>query len=282
MGIMLKSMCAMADLFYVALVLLGFAAVVLGAGNQSVEFSYPPAGLTLNYMDTINVSYTSNSSKPLTLYTFCTKVNSAGPLKKQKQFVPANNGSGLVLLSWPDVDSCYFDIRRNKTAKSGVRSHFVQVLSIARPTPIIVGLDQNSTTIPVKPTDIATATGHSNGVKIGIGVGVTLGVVIITAAGFVLFFMKRRRKTKKQAQWPPWKVVNDNPNPYSGDRGAYVPMESIPSEIAVKNNGEASHELTSERTFEIDNGRIVGELSAESEIQTPGLRRFSWERTPVG
>ncbi|KAK2628727.1 hypothetical protein QTJ16_001830 [Diplocarpon rosae] len=266
------------------LALLCFAAVARGGGIQNVEFLFPPIGLTLSYMDTINVSYTSTFSKPLMLYTICTKVNSVGPVKKQNQYVPANNGSGLILLSWPNVESCYFDIRRNNTAKNGVRSHFVQVLDAARPTPIIVGLDQNSTTIPVGSAGIATATGapsRNNGAKIGIVVGVVVGVVFITAAGFAWFFIKKRKSKNQERGEPALKVEDDHLNPDSSSRGGVVSIKSIPLEIRVKDKRERSHELPSERTFEIDNGRIVGEMSAESELLIPGPRRYSWERAPV-
>ncbi|PBP17360.1 hypothetical protein BUE80_DR011870 [Diplocarpon rosae] len=284
------------------LALLCFAAVARGGGIQNVEFLFPPIGLTLSYMDTINVSYTSTFSKPLMLYTICTKVNSVGPVKsilrsqglksnilttasqEQNQYVPANNGSGLILLSWPNVESCYFDIRRNNTAKNGVRSHFVQVLDAARPTPIIVGLDQNSTTIPVGSAGIATATGapsRNNGAKIGIVVGVVVGVVFITAAGFAWFFIKKRKSKNQERGEPALKVEDDHLNPDSSSRGGVVSIKSIPLEIRVKDKRERSHELPSERTFEIDNGRIVGEMSAESELLIPGPRRYSWERAPV-
>ncbi|PBP24874.1 hypothetical protein BUE80_DR004228 [Diplocarpon rosae] len=291
----------MEEMLLAIFALLCFAAVVRGAGIQSVEFLFPPIGLTLNYMDTINVSYTSAFSKPLMLYTFCTKVKSVGPVKsilrspgskskrlttasqEQNQYVPANNGSGLILLSWPNVESCYFDIRRNDTAKNGVRSHFVQVLDAARPTPIIMGLDQNSTTIPVGSAGVATDTGapsHKDGAKIGIVVAVVVGVVFITAAGFAWFFTKKR-KSKKQATGPALKVEDDHLSPDSANGGGGVPMKSIPLERKVKDKGERSHELPSERTFEIDNGRIVGEMSAESELLIPGPRRYSWERRPM-
>ena len=38
--------------------------------DHGVVFLYPTSGLTLNYLDTVNVSYTSHFTSPL-LYTFC-------------------------------------------------------------------------------------------------------------------------------------------------------------------------------------------------------------------
>ena len=65
----------MTDMSFILLAIFFLAAVVSGAEKNFVTFLYPPAGLTLNYMDTVNVSYTSQFPKPV-LYTFCTKPNS--------------------------------------------------------------------------------------------------------------------------------------------------------------------------------------------------------------
>ena len=66
--------------FMILAFLLFFTTEVTGADNESVKFIFPPAGLTFNYMDTVNVSYISRYPKPV-LYTFCTKANSKKPLK---------------------------------------------------------------------------------------------------------------------------------------------------------------------------------------------------------
>jgi hypothetical protein len=47
------------------------------ADNHGVTFLYPTQGLTLNYLDTVNVTYLSPFPTPK-LYTFC--VNSTGNL----------------------------------------------------------------------------------------------------------------------------------------------------------------------------------------------------------
>jgi len=47
----------------------------IAAAQNGVTFLYPTAGLTINYLDTVNVTYESNFTSPL-LYSFCT--NSTG------------------------------------------------------------------------------------------------------------------------------------------------------------------------------------------------------------
>jgi hypothetical protein len=191
------------------------------------------------------------------------------------------------------VTSCYFDLRPNNSAGDSTNSNYIRVLSQARPTPIIVGLNQNSTTIPVEPTNTVTITAvpssdrMSSGTKIGIGVGLTLGVVMIAAAVLAAFLLRRRRKVKNQATFQILNVDGDSGKSEWGNEpyGKFVPMQPIPTEMQAKNppgQVHEAHELPSDTTFELDNERAIGELSTEGELQQAGPKSFSWERRRVG
>ncbi|EKD16400.1 uncharacterized protein L3040_008499 [Drepanopeziza brunnea f. sp. 'multigermtubi'] len=244
-------------------------------------------------MDTVNVSYTSPFAKPL-LVTFCMKFNSQKIFTKLTQHVPARNGSALVLLSWTDVVSCYFNLRPVKNAGNGSNSHYIRILSEARPTPILVGLGQNTTTAPTTaPTNVVTVEdngGTGTGAKIGIGVGVALGVLLLVAAAIlaVWLLLRRRRGAKTRATGRLLAVDNESAksDPGSGVSGPQsVPLKMVPMEAERTDKVGSPHELSSERMYEMDHERSAGELSAEpatSRLQEPDPRRFSWERTPVG
>lgn len=73
-----------------SILLVVFAAVTVNAApnENGVEFLFPTDGLTLNYMDTINVTYTSPFPKPL-LYTFCTnKTNTKKLIESKSSHLP--------------------------------------------------------------------------------------------------------------------------------------------------------------------------------------------------
>ncbi|KAI9049609.1 hypothetical protein LZ554_006635 [Drepanopeziza brunnea f. sp. 'monogermtubi'] len=291
---LLASLASFDFLLLLPLLLL-FVPLVLAAGNKDVAFLYPPAAgaLTLNYMDTVNVSYTSPFAKPL-LVTFCMKFNSQSVFTKLTQHVPPRNGSALVLLSWTDVVSCYFNLRPSKNAGNGSNSHYIRVLSEARPTPILVGLGQNSTTVPTTaPTNVVTVEDHggmSKGAKIGIGVGVAIGVLsLVTSAIGAVLLLRERRGAKTRATGQLLAVDNESAksDPGSGVYGQQsMPLKTmLPMEAKRTDKVDMPHELSSERMYEMDHERSAGELSAEpadSRLQEPDPRRFSWERTPVG
>lgn len=172
------------------------------------------------------------------------KLNANSPTSELIQNVPPKNASTLVLLSWPDVTSCYFDLRPSNLAGNSTNSNFIRVLSQARPTPIIVGLNQNSSTIPVEPTNTVTITavpssdGMSSGTKIGIGFGVALGVVLIFAAGLAAFLLRRRRKVKNQAAIQLLNVDDDSWKSEFGNepQRQFVLMQPIPMEMQAKSH----------------------------------------------
>lgn len=73
-----------ANMVYISFVIftaLLSAAITMAADKDTgVTFLYPPAGLTFNYLDTINVSYTSPFSSPY-LVTYCLRYNGGDPLE---------------------------------------------------------------------------------------------------------------------------------------------------------------------------------------------------------
>lgn len=204
--------------------------------------------------------------------------------------MPAKNSSALANLGWSDVISCYFEIRpsaaQNDDSKAGT-SDFIRVLADARPTPILVGLEQDATTVPYVPSNVVTVTavpkddgGLGEGAKIGIGVGVALGVVLIAAAVFAVFLLRKRRRSKMQATGQLLGVDDESTKSDPGSSTAQsVPMKPIPMERETML--EAPHELPSERTYEIGSESNVGELSADSRLEQSKSRRFSWERAHV-
>lgn len=70
-----------------ALALLATTTVHAVPNKNGVDFLFPVdnSSLTLNYLDTIVVTYTSNFTNPL-LYTFCTNVSNTKDLIQSKQF----------------------------------------------------------------------------------------------------------------------------------------------------------------------------------------------------
>lgn len=127
----------------------------------------------------------------------------------------------------------------------------------------------------------------SSGAKIGIGVGVVLGVVMIAAAVLAAFLLRRRRKVKNEAVVQLLSVDGDSGKSELGDEphGQFVPMQSMPMEMQAKippDQVHKAHELPSDTTFELDNERAIGELSTEGGLQQAGPKNFSWERGHVG
>lgn len=74
------------------LALLASTAVHAAPNKNGVEFLFPPdnSSLTLNYLDTIVVTYNSPFDNPL-LYTFCTNVSNTKDLIQSERFhwIPA-------------------------------------------------------------------------------------------------------------------------------------------------------------------------------------------------
>ncbi|KAE9370160.1 hypothetical protein N431DRAFT_559420 [Stipitochalara longipes BDJ] len=256
--------------------------------DNGVTFFYPPAGLTFNYLDTVNVSYNSPFTQPV-LLTICLKYSGGGQLEKDNQYGHPNNSSNLVLISWTEFVSCYFTLRPSKAAGNGsmdTNSPWFRINSEARPTPTIFGLNQNSTIIPTNSSTRTPSEGLSSGAKIGIGVGVALGVLFILSAAGAVFLLMRNKKAKTQASVQLLDVDAESPKSDfgTGQEGHFIPMKSIPIEMQAKTPiSQAPQELPSETTFEMGGERRVGELSAEEEVrQNPRQKRFSWERILAG
>ncbi|KAK0101108.1 hypothetical protein ONS95_012908 [Cadophora gregata] len=299
---------------FVSFALLGLAGLTTAAeNNPDVTFLYPAGpGLVLNYMDTVNVTYTSPFARPL-LYTFCKKptVNRYSQVWPQHplirgislsiylteliQHVAPKNGSTLVLLGWSDVNSCYFDLRPTNKAGNGSNSNYFSVIPTARTSPILVGLNQNGTTTPAAPTNTVTISpdssevssggggGLSSGAKIGIGVGVALGVVVLGLA-VGAYLLRRRKQKKTEAGRQLLNVDNESAKSEFGAAGQndqFVHMHPMASELQGKSPvRQTPQELPGDSVVEMDSGdRTVGELSAESEVgeahgrgRNPGVR----------
>ncbi|KAG4427252.1 hypothetical protein IFR05_017266 [Cadophora sp. M221] len=236
--------------------------------DTGVTFLYPPAGLTFNYLDTINVSYTSPFRTPY-LVTLCLRYNGGDPLEKNAEYGHAYNSSILALIKWPEFASCYFTLRPSKTGGNGslnTNSPWFRINSEARPTPATFGLGQNSTTVPAESeTSIpAPSEGLSGGAKIGIGVGVALGCLFVLAAAVAFWLLRRRKKARSQVEA---QLLNKGGESSKSDFGAeegghFMPMKTIPMEMEGKAPiSERPHELSSDNALEMGSDTRV-ELSA--------------------
>jgi len=209
------------------------------------------------------------------------------------QHVAPKNGSSLVLIGWSDVKSCYFDLRPTNKAGNGSNSNYLSIIPTARASPILVGLNQNTTTNPTEPTNTVTITpepsedsssGLSSGAKIGIGVGVALGVVVIALA--LGAYLLRRREQKKTGSGRQLLHVDNECTKCDMGMGhdeQFVQMQQMASELQAKTPvRQTRHELPGETAFEMDRGdRTVGELSSESEVgRTHGIGRHSGINNP--
>ncbi|KAL5319368.1 hypothetical protein ACEPPN_012419 [Leptodophora sp. 'Broadleaf-Isolate-01'] len=249
--------------------------------DTGVTFLYPPAGLTFNYLDTINVSYTSPFSSPY-LVTYCLRYNGGDPLEKNAEYGHAYNSSTLALIKWPEFASCYFTLRPSKSGGNGslnTNSPWFRINSEARPTPVTFGLDQNSTTVPTDPTTSTPAPGPSGGLssaaKIGIGVGVALGLLFgLGAAAIAFCLLWRRKRARRQAGAQLLNAGGESSKSEFGaeEGGHFMPMKSMPVEMQGKGQDfERPHELSSDATVEMGSDRRIGELSAGEGVRNgPG------------
>ncbi|KUJ11606.1 uncharacterized protein LY89DRAFT_228276 [Mollisia scopiformis] len=211
----------MAEISHLLLaVLCTFLSLMVSADYHGVTFLFPIDGLTLSHDDTVNVTYTSDFPVPL-LYTFCRNSTDNNLITEVRESVPGFNGSELVQLKWPNISSCYWDLRPNTSYGYGANSPSINVLATSRPEPSTVGLAQVTATgaaetgsassdgTPSSTPSSSSSSGLSTGAKAGIGVGVALGVIIIAAvAGF---FFLRRRKQKTAVAVPNTPVSPDYP-----------------------------------------------------------------------
>ncbi|KAE8452715.1 hypothetical protein EG329_013974 [Mollisiaceae sp. DMI_Dod_QoI] len=280
----------MVHISFVAFAVLLFATIIIAADKDNgVTFSYPPAGLTFNYLDIINVSYTSPFPQPV-LLTICLRYNGGNQLEKDNQYVHPNNSSNLVLISWTEFVSCYFTLQPSKAVGNeslGTNSPWFRINSEARSTPTIFGLNQDSTTTTANPSisTPAPSQGLGSGAKIGIGVGVALGVSLILAASGVVFLLRRNKKAKTRASAQLLDADAESPKSEFGTGLGehFMPMKSIPIEMQAKTPiSQTPHELPSETAFKMRDERRVRELSSEEEVrQSPRRTRFSWESIPA-
>ncbi|PVH79861.1 hypothetical protein DL98DRAFT_655232 [Cadophora sp. DSE1049] len=292
-----SSIAIMVRIPLAALATLFFATSTIAADNDNgVKFLYPPAGLTFNYLDTVNVTYTSPYKKPK-LYTYCLRYNGGSQAEKGNQFAHPNTSFALILIAWTEFVSCHFTFVPSEAAFSNRSTHtqspWFRINAEARAEPMIFGLESNSTnsTLPTdspitEPTETPTSTpapsgggGLSSGAKIGIGVGVSLGVVFIIAAAAGGLFMRRRKRAGMQTNAQVLAANTQELKSNFGQGEYYTPTTSTPTPTEVPGKAplvERPHELSSENTFELGSDRGVGELSAEHDVQQNSTQtRFS-------
>ncbi|KAH7378050.1 hypothetical protein BKA64DRAFT_248383 [Cadophora sp. MPI-SDFR-AT-0126] len=277
----------------IALATLCFATSTIVA-DDDVKFLYPPAGLTFNYLDTVNVTYTSPYKKPK-LYTYCLRYN-GGSQVERNEFAHPNTSYALILIRWTEFVSCHFTFVPSEESFSNRSTHrqspWFRINAEARAEPMTFGLETNSTnsTIPtdppiIEPTNTPSSTpvpsrggGLSSGAKIGIGVGVGLGVLFIIAAAGGVFLMRRRKKAAMQSNAQILASNTQGEKSSFGQEGYFTPntSASTAAEVPAKALLTEPHELSSENTYELGSDRGVGELSAEHGVpQNSTQTRFS-------
>lgn len=254
-------------------------------GEHGVTWLYPPAGRILNYLDTINITYTSPFASPL-LYTWCRNASMPqdDPISGKSIYMPSlpispatnqsperrdrvdTNGTFSILLDYKMVSSCYWQLRPNTTRGYGAQSQAVILLPSQRsPAPTIWGLeskpsDPSSTPLVAPPSTPSPDTERvfSTGAKAGIGVGA--GIFAIALIGFIFWFVSRRRQQKSDA------VPQHAYEKSQGEAGFSSPAPAYDSSIAkpaveVHNNNQISEMGTVEpETMELDSQSVVPEL----------------------
>jgi len=252
---------------------------VIMADDHGVVFLYPPVGLTVNYKDTVNVSYTSNFGSPQ-LVTFCNEAGSNAVITELISYPSPYNGSQTVFFQWQEAVLCWFDLRPNSSSDDGSNSPSFTVLSNERAVSTVLGLPQatpspsSTTSNPAATTtSMSTSTGTShakaggkhNGTAIGVGVGVVVGVFVIAAA-VLAFFLLRRRKSKAETDYQP---AAGSPGfdgtqwQHGTDHGAeQMYMKSMKQELVKP------QELSTEVTHELHDEPVRHEMHGDSAIVT--------------
>ncbi|KAF8862121.1 hypothetical protein BDZ45DRAFT_723481 [Acephala macrosclerotiorum] len=176
------------------------------------------------------------------------------------------NGSELVQLQWPNISSCYFDLRPNTSYGYGANSPSLNVLATARATPSTISLPDSAPTnasetgsassdgtpSSTPSSGSSSSSGLSAGAKAGVGIGVALGVILIAAmAGFWLL---RRRKAKSTA--------NYGAEETKGYQNGQYGQANYAQQTPVKQYHEAPkpQELSSDATYEMLAGEARHEL----------------------
>ncbi|KAH8683242.1 hypothetical protein BGZ60DRAFT_215130 [Tricladium varicosporioides] len=186
-------------------ILIFLIGVVMAVDNHGVNFTYPTEGLTLYRLDTVNVSWTSNFSKPL-LYTFCKNKTGDNLITEKQTSAQPYNASELVLLNFDNVASCYFNLRPNTSTGFGANSPTFKYILTQRSQTTLGVSEPTGTTAPtsVPPNNNG---GLSTGAKAGIGIGVALGVIAIFS--MVAFFLwQRRRGGRGRSHFNPNSSIN--------------------------------------------------------------------------
>ncbi|OIW33018.1 hypothetical protein CONLIGDRAFT_556141, partial [Coniochaeta ligniaria NRRL 30616] len=177
----------------------------LATANCGVEFLYPQPGLTFYYLDTINVTYTSNFSNP-TLIAWC---GSGSPAQKFETSAPNLNASVLVLINFSSSDPCWFNLRPD-TPACGDNSPQFALLPVQRSqsdSKTTLGLQSATSTASIPSKTGASNHPHdppdasegelSTGAKVGIAIAVVGASLVVI--GMAAWFFFRRRKRLQEA-----------------------------------------------------------------------------------
>ncbi|TEY46282.1 hypothetical protein BOTCAL_0317g00020 [Botryotinia calthae] len=133
-----------------------------GADDHGVVFLYPTDNLTINYLDTDNVTYTSPFPEPQ-LWIYCQNITDlTGPLITESYTtVTAFNGSAPINWRWLGGSPCWFDLKPNASNGYGANSEHFIVNQNQRASPTTLGLplstDSSTSTISTSTTASASS-----------------------------------------------------------------------------------------------------------------------------
>ncbi|KAF7897130.1 hypothetical protein EAF00_005358 [Botryotinia globosa] len=137
-----------------------------GADDHGVVFLYPTDNVTINYLDTVNVTYTSPFPEPQ-LWIYCQNITDiTGPLITESYTtVTAFNGSAPINWRWLGGSPCWFDLKPNASNGYGANSEHFIVNQNQRASPTTLGLPlptDSSTSTTSTSTSISTTTSDSS------------------------------------------------------------------------------------------------------------------------
>ncbi|KAI5923567.1 hypothetical protein F4810DRAFT_199198 [Camillea tinctor] len=242
---------------------------ITAENTNGVTWQYPTRGLTFYYLDTVQVTYTSNFSDP-NLYTFCSDENGNTVQKKLAAATPYN-GTAPTILDFTDASSaCWFNLRPGYAAILGSNSDVFE-FRIGQRSQTTLGPDSSSsatatatsTTVPATSdaTSSATAvanTGLSSGAQAGIGVGAALAGLALGAFAATMFI---RRQNRNQ---PPMIEHQHAGMPYPGsDYQGSVAYGPSPTIYSGQSNAHKSQYEAAVRTRdpqELETERVPVEL----------------------
>ncbi|KAL2259716.1 hypothetical protein VTK26DRAFT_6507 [Humicola hyalothermophila] len=202
--------------------------------NHGVVFIYPTEGHIYNYMDTVNVTYTSPFPTP-NLYLFC----DGGGREVSRQRALGYNASIPVVLNFTSATPCWFNLRPGTLPGYGANSPSFIIIGQERGTGSIVfgpsseSPSSTSTSTPTtsngetvtSSTDGVNAEGSrvdagtssqadnlapgnnssalSAGAAAGIGVGVAVAILAVAGGIFALWW-RRKRPNGRENQYQPY------------------------------------------------------------------------------